>query len=215
MADKTTVKQQLDILGRLVELGGDHRVLAQTIGKLLEYAIDKHQRDIEEISAKLRALEEQFHMTSDVFYQKFHQGELGDDEDFFRWDALVEMRQRLQQRLSMLQTDTSAPTSIQWNGCSYCPQWSVHSRHANVRNGYKRASSGSERSCPMVTSWKPLNLSWRPSTQSRRVPIGFTGKQRMASSNADGTMLPITPRSQPSHTMCMLALLIMSSHQKT
>ena len=108
MADKTTVKEQLDILGRLVDLGGEDRVLAQTISKLLEYAIDKHQRDVEEISAKLRALEEQFHMASDVFYQKFHCGELGDAEEFFRWDALVEMRQRLQQRLSMLQADTSA-----------------------------------------------------------------------------------------------------------
>jgi hypothetical protein len=108
MADKTTVKDQLDILGRLVDLGGEDHVLAQTISKLLEYAIDKHQRDVEEISSKLRALEEQFRMPSEVFYQKFHHGELGDDEEFFRWDALVEMRQRLQQRLAMLQTDTSA-----------------------------------------------------------------------------------------------------------
>jgi len=107
MADRSTVKDQLDMLGKLVDLGGEDRVLTQTIGKLLEYAIDKHQRDVEDISSKLRALEEQFRMASDVFYQKFHRGELGDEEEFFRWDALVEMRQRLQQRLSMLQTRTS------------------------------------------------------------------------------------------------------------
>jgi hypothetical protein len=107
MTDKTTVKDQLDILGKLIDLGGEDRVLAQTISKLLEYAIDKHQRDVEEVSSKLRALEEQFRMPSDVFYQKFHRGELGDEEEFFRWDALVEMRRRLQQRLSILQTHTS------------------------------------------------------------------------------------------------------------
>jgi hypothetical protein len=39
---------------------------------LLEYAIDKHQRDVEEISSNLRALEEQFRMPSEVFYQKCH-----------------------------------------------------------------------------------------------------------------------------------------------
>src|SRR5262244_3337403 len=100
MGDKTTVKDQLDMLGKLVDLGGEDRVLAQTISKLLQYAIDKHQRDVEEISAKLRALEKQFRMPSDVFSQKFHRGELGDEEELFRWDALVEMRQRLQQRLS-------------------------------------------------------------------------------------------------------------------
>jgi hypothetical protein len=107
MAAKTTAKDQLDMLGKLLDLGGEDPVLAQTIGKLLEYAKDKHHRDLEEISAKLQALEEEFRMPSDVFYQKFHRGELGDEEEFFRWDALVEMRQRLQQRLSMLQNDTS------------------------------------------------------------------------------------------------------------
>ena len=74
---------------------------------MLEHTLDKHQRDLEEISAKLRALEEQFRMPSDVFYQKFHRGELGDEDEFFRWDALVEMRHRLQQRLSILQMNKS------------------------------------------------------------------------------------------------------------
>ena len=45
---------------------------------MLEHPLDKHQRDLEEIRAKLRALEEQFRMPSDVVYQKFHRGELRD-----------------------------------------------------------------------------------------------------------------------------------------
>jgi hypothetical protein len=47
-------------------------------------------------------------MLSDLLYQKFHRGELGDAEEFFRWDALVEMRQRLNQRLSLLLANTPA-----------------------------------------------------------------------------------------------------------
>jgi hypothetical protein len=135
MTDKITVKDQLDILGKLVDLGGEDRMLAQTISKLLEYAIDKHQRDVEEISAKLQTLEEQFRMPSDVFYQKFHRGELEDAEEFFRWDALVEMRQRLQLRLSMLQTHMSTQswasltTSMRWNVSSFSPRWCVPSSH--------------------------------------------------------------------------------------
>jgi hypothetical protein len=43
------------------------------------------------VTAKIRALEEQFGTPLDLLYQKFHRGELGDDEEFFRWDALVEM----------------------------------------------------------------------------------------------------------------------------
>jgi hypothetical protein len=108
MGDRTTVKDQLDILGKLVDLGGEDRVMAQTISKLVEYAADKHKRDLEEISAKLRVLEEQYGMPSDLFYQKFHRGELGDEEEFFRWDALVEMRQHLNQRLSLLMANNPA-----------------------------------------------------------------------------------------------------------
>jgi hypothetical protein len=47
-------------------------------------------------------------MDSDLFSQKFHTGELGDDEEFFRWDALVAMHQRIAQRLAVLQSEFSA-----------------------------------------------------------------------------------------------------------
>jgi hypothetical protein len=86
-------------LGKLLDCGGRDRVLAQTISKLLDYTIEQHQRHPEGVTAKLRALEEQCGTLSDLLYRKFHRGELGDAEEFFRWDALVEMRQRLNQRL--------------------------------------------------------------------------------------------------------------------
>jgi hypothetical protein len=95
-------------LGKLLDLGGGDRVLAQTISKLLDYTIEQHQRDPEGVTAKLRALEEQCGTLSDLLYQKFHRGELGDAEEVFRWDALVEMRQRLNQRLSLLLANTPA-----------------------------------------------------------------------------------------------------------
>jgi hypothetical protein len=47
-------------------------------------------------------------MDSDLYSQKFHTGELGDDEEFFRWDALVAMHQRIAQRLAVLQSEFSA-----------------------------------------------------------------------------------------------------------
>ena len=53
------------------------------------------------------ALEEQFGMTSDLFSQQFQRGELGDDEAFFRWYALVEMQRRVAQRLALLLADST------------------------------------------------------------------------------------------------------------
>jgi hypothetical protein len=47
-------------------------------------------------------------MNSELFCEKFHKGELGDDEEFFRWDALVEMQRRIAQRLAVLQANSLA-----------------------------------------------------------------------------------------------------------
>lgn len=102
-----TFWEKVKTLEKLAELGGEDHVIDQTLTKLLDYAIQRHRTDLEAIAAKLRSLEEQFGMPSDLFYEKFHRGELGDDEAFFRWDALVEMQRRIAQRLAILQADSS------------------------------------------------------------------------------------------------------------
>ena len=107
MRDKTSFAEKLKTLGELAELGGEDPIIDQTSTKLLDYATDRHRKDLEDIAAKLRALEEQFGMTSDLFSQKFQRGELGDDEEFFRWDALVEMQRRVVQRLALLLADSA------------------------------------------------------------------------------------------------------------
>ena len=108
MRDKTSFEEKLKTLGKLAELGGEDPIIAQTITKLLDYATERHRRDLEDLAVKLRAIEEQFGMTSDLFCQKFRNGELGDDEAFFRWHALAEMQRRVAQRLALLLAD-SAP----------------------------------------------------------------------------------------------------------
>jgi hypothetical protein len=108
MHDHMALGEKLKTLERLAELGGEDRIMDQTLTKLLDYATERHQRELEDLTAKLRVLEKQFCMTSDLFYQKFHGGELGDDEAFFRWDALLEIQRRLTQRLAILQTDDSS-----------------------------------------------------------------------------------------------------------
>jgi len=41
-------------------------------------------------------------MNSDEFHKRFHQGELNDSEDFFVWDAALEMRNRIAARIAIL-----------------------------------------------------------------------------------------------------------------
>jgi hypothetical protein len=106
MYEKMLLGEKLKTLEKLAELGGEDRIIDQTITKLLTYATDRHRKDLEEIATKLQELEVQFGMTSDLFSQRFHRGELGDDEALFRWDALVEMQRRIAQRLAILQADS-------------------------------------------------------------------------------------------------------------
>ena len=107
MRDKTSFEEKLQTLGKLAELGGEAPILDQTITKLLDYATERHRKDLEDLAAKLRAFEEQFGMTSDLFSQQFQRGELGDDEAFFRWHALVEMQRRVAQQLALLLADST------------------------------------------------------------------------------------------------------------
>jgi hypothetical protein len=107
MRDKASFEAKLKTLGKLAELGGEDPIMDQTITKLLDYATARHLKDLEDLATKLHALEEQFGMTSDLFSQQFQRGELGDDEAFFRWHALVEMQRRVAQRLALLRADST------------------------------------------------------------------------------------------------------------
>lgn len=107
MRNKTPLAEKLHTLAKVTELGGEDRLIEQTVTKLLAYAADRHRRDLEDIATKLRVLEAQFGMPSAQFADRFGRGELGDDEAFFRWDALLEMQRRVAQRLAMLQADAS------------------------------------------------------------------------------------------------------------
>jgi hypothetical protein len=107
MHNKMPLAEKLYTLAKVTELGGEDRLIEQTVTKLLAYAADRHRQDLEDIATKLRVLEAQFGMSSAQFADRFDRGELGDDEVFFRWDALLEMQRRMAQRLAMLQADAS------------------------------------------------------------------------------------------------------------
>ena len=52
---------------------------------------------------KLKRFEEEYNMASAKFHERFHHGELGDDEDFFIWDALFETSERIIARINLVQ----------------------------------------------------------------------------------------------------------------
>ena len=50
----------------------------------------------------LQQLEQQYQMSSDIFYQKFQAGELNDHEDFILWSGIYELQLNQEQQLNEL-----------------------------------------------------------------------------------------------------------------
>ena len=60
------------------------------------------QTELNRLSARLHAYEEQYEMKSDLFYTQFMAGETGDDADFVEWSIFWEIYQAELGRLAEL-----------------------------------------------------------------------------------------------------------------
>ena len=58
----------------------------------------KYKKNIEAYNKDLQKFELQYGMRSSVFYEKFENGQLGDDMDYFEWAGLIELRDSLERR---------------------------------------------------------------------------------------------------------------------
>ncbi len=79
--------------------------LQKAISKIISYEITKTTQELEELKAELKAFEDRFHMSSEVFFNKYSAGELGDSADFFEWSSLYRMYLRSSERLSILKSE--------------------------------------------------------------------------------------------------------------
>ncbi|MDN3514399.1 MAG: hypothetical protein NG747_08370 [Candidatus Brocadia sp.] len=65
-----------------------------TIPRSLVSTIEREEKicDLaqEELKKKCRIFENKYHFSSDEFYKLFHEGKMGDEEDFFEWKAMIE-----------------------------------------------------------------------------------------------------------------------------
>ncbi len=92
----------IKILEKYIESDGFDSFAEQIIKKLVHHSLQKEQRDLQEITEKLKAFEGKFNMKSEEFYERFHNGDLGDDEDFFVWDATIKIKIGILRRIRIL-----------------------------------------------------------------------------------------------------------------
>lgn len=61
---------------------------------------------LRDLERDLADFEQQYHMSSEVFYQRWQAGELGDAADFMDWNALYQMAYQARERLALIRDET-------------------------------------------------------------------------------------------------------------
>ena len=100
-----TILEKLQILERYVSVDPSmiDSVLEMAIDKLLKRETmrmdDMHLR----INDQVVAFEAEYKMSSEEFRSRYDKGSIGDDMDFIEWSATLDMREKIQRHLSMIQ----------------------------------------------------------------------------------------------------------------
>ena len=95
--------EPLQILDLLYRNGYRSNLIERSLNKIIELERANNLKQASELQTKLQAYELQYHMTSDIFYQRFNEGSLGDDIDYFEWSVFYELWKSVQERLQVLQ----------------------------------------------------------------------------------------------------------------
>ncbi len=102
----TAVLEKVQRLGKYLEQRGGYAdsVLDRTIDKVLQRERDQMQTQLAHLEKQLGVFEKQYGWSTSEFYERFEQGKIGDEADFFEWSATWEMVQGLKQGLTPLVT---------------------------------------------------------------------------------------------------------------
>jgi uncharacterized lipoprotein NlpE involved in copper resistance len=87
-------------LKKVLEYSRDEETFAQNV---ITYQLVELRRGNLNLRLDIKAFEEKFGLSSQDFYAKVQQGEMGDDEDTITWAGLVEMLSENERRLKELE----------------------------------------------------------------------------------------------------------------
>ncbi len=84
---------------RIMEQYSDKEEFFQDI---IRYQVDELKNSIHNIEIDLRELEQKYSLSSEEFYRKFTNGELGDEEEYILWSGIYEMQLENKKKLTEL-----------------------------------------------------------------------------------------------------------------
>jgi len=107
MSNQGKTLEKLQRLETLCRQGYVSEIVEITLDKIIAYEIENAQKEAAELHAELQGFEAQYKISSHDFYQRFRQGEMGDDVDFVEWSAFYRMWLSVQERLEILLSKSS------------------------------------------------------------------------------------------------------------
>lgn len=105
MAAQNSTLNKLQIIEMLYRHGYQSEVIDRALDKIFTIEGDSTLRELAQLEARLEQFEVQHRMSSDEYYRRFQQGELGDSADFFEWSAFCDMANAVRTRLKDLETE--------------------------------------------------------------------------------------------------------------
>lgn len=97
------ISEPLQILDSLYLKGYRSSLIDRALTKIIELERVNTLKQASELQSKLQTYELQYQMPSEIFYQRFSEGSLGDEIDYFEWGVIYELWQSVQERLQVLQ----------------------------------------------------------------------------------------------------------------
>ncbi|MDQ3249680.1 MAG: hypothetical protein M3Q45_10810 [Chloroflexota bacterium] len=95
-----SVHEKLEVLKQTYV---DEDQFGRLLDKLMAMILTQHRVRLTRYNQELTQFEQKFKIDSEMFYQRFQTGELGDSIDFFEWAGLYELRQDLMQKAAQLE----------------------------------------------------------------------------------------------------------------
>ncbi len=100
----TTTAQRLEQLAQFYRQDQASDLMERTLEKLFRYEADLCRSQLRQLTEDLVVYEQQYGQSSREFFSQYQQGQTDDRIDYVEWASLFQMTQRLEHRLTMLES---------------------------------------------------------------------------------------------------------------